>query len=619
VTGDNWTVRDWFHRNQRSASEFRADDHLSPIWSVASAMESLSELAARWGIELEYHDVHGGHHRAADHVLDRVVKALAGPGLQPAAYPEAPAQPLLAHQGDGRRKWILAVQLYGVRSSRNWGHGDFTDLANLLRIVAKLGGSGIGLNPLHALFYDTPGTGSPYSPSSRYFLNPLYVDVEAIAEFRPGETNIASELDALRHSELVDYVAVARVKLTALRAAYRVFLTEGDPQRRADFESYRRESGRELALFAAFETLRGLHRGTWYEWPPEWREPNGDIIERLSATHAEEMGFHEYLQWNASRQLEHCRDVARQLRMPIGLYLDTAVGVDPNGADVWMERSTMLQGLSVGAPPDQYNPAGQDWGLATYNPHGLVTSKFEPFRQMLRAAMRYSGATRIDHVLGLMRLFVIPHGLSARDGVYLRFPFSAMLEIVAEESQRWECIVIGEDLGTVPENFRANMDRWGLWRYLVVLFERNADGSFRAPSDYPERAIATFNTHDLPTFSGWMSGHDLRTKRDIGVDPGESDEDRERSRAALRAAAGMHQGFEDVVAFLAATPTRLVSIVIEDVFGAEDQTNVPGTVDQYPNWRHRWPVPIEILENDERFQRIAATLARAGRSAETAG
>jgi 4-alpha-glucanotransferase len=239
---------------------------------------------------------------------------------------------------------------------------------------------------------------------------------------------------------------------------------------------------------------------------------------------------------------------------------------------------------------------------------------------MLRAAMRCAGAVRIDHVLGLMRLFVIPHGLSAAGGAYLRLPFADMLAAVAEESRRWCCIVIGEDLGTVPENFRATMSAWGLWPYLVVLFERNHDGSFKRPEQYPERAIATFNTHDLASFAGWMTDHDLALKRGIGVDPGESDIDRHHSRVALCSTlsdvTGHQQiGFEAVAAFLAATPTRLVSIAIEDVLEIRDQPNVPGTVAQHPNWRRRWPVSLDALRTDQRVQRIAATFARAGRGA----
>jgi 4-alpha-glucanotransferase len=576
----------------------------------------LTELAARWGIEPSYLDIQGRRQDADEGTIRRIVEALSARGNQPASVREQARQPELAYQGDGRKCWVLAVQLYGVRSRRNWGHGDFSDLADLLEIIARLGGAGIGINPLHAQFYDRAScSGSPYSPNSRLFLNPLYVDVEAVEEFDRGHAvNIAPDIARLRDAELVDYCAVAALKIAALRAAYRSFAANGSRERRQDFAAYRQQRGRELENFAAFETLRAQHPGSWWEWPEQWRALTGDALRRLRQSHPDEIGFHEFLQWNAERQLEHCRDIARRQGLAIGLYLDTAIGVDVGGADAWMAQGIVLRGLSVGAPPDQFNPAGQDWGLTAYNPHGLVASRFEPFRQMLRAAMRYAGAVRIDHVLGLMRLFVIPHGLPASQGAYLRLPFAEMLAVVAEESRRWNCITIGEDLGTVPENFRATLSAWGVWSYLVVLFERNWDGSFRRPQEYPERAIATLNTHDLPTFAGWMSGHDLKTKRAIGVDPGETDDERQGSRHALTAALGSQQpGFDDVVAFLAATPTRLVSVAVEDILALEDQVNVPGTVSEHPNWRRRWPVLLEEFAADQRLMRIAATFSRAGR------
>ena len=579
-------------------------------------MENLSDSAARWGVESSYFDVQGGRHEASPEMLRRVIAALAKSQDEPAVYPDTGMHPEQAFQGNGLRVWVLAVQLYGVRSARNWGHGDFTDLAALLEIVAKLGGAGIGLNPLHALFYDRSATGSPYSPSSRLFINPLYVDVALAPGFKPRQIeSLSANIERLRNGELVDYLAVARLKLAALHVAFRDFITQRDAGAKADFEAFRGEGGRELAWFAAFETLRGLHADGWQNWPEEWRVPNDAVVGHLRQSHAGDIAFHEYLQWVADRQLAHCRDVAHQLHMPLGLYIDTAIGVDACGADAWTAQSAVLQGLSVGAPPDQYNPAGQDWGLTAYHPHGLVAAGFAPFRRMLRSAMRYAGAVRIDHVLGLMRLFVIPRGFDAADGVYLRYPFFSMLAVVAEESRRWRCIVIGEDLGTVPENFRTTLASWGIWSYLVMLFERHGDGTFRRPSDYPAMAVATLNTHDLPTFAGWMDGHDLRKKRAIGVDPGESDHERHGSRQALQAAIGPGGGFEAVVQFLAETPTRLVSVAIEDILGVEDQINMPGTVTQYPNWRQRWPVTLEALANDPRLQRIAKVLAKAGRAA----
>jgi 4-alpha-glucanotransferase len=232
---------------------------------------------------------------------------------------------------------------------------------------------------------------------------------------------------------------------------------------------------------------------------------------------------------------------------------------------------------------------------------------------LLKAAMRHSGAIRIDHVLGLMRLFVIPSGSGPRDGVYLRFPFETLLDVVADESRRNECIVIGEDLGTVPEGFRATMHRWGLWSCLVMMFEREWDGSFRPPQSYPENAVASFGTHDLPTFAGWMEGYDLTTKRAIDVNPGESDEDRERAHGALRQAVGGDGSVLEMVQFLAATPSRLVSVALEDVLAVRDQINVPGTIRQHPNWRRRLPVAVEDLGSDPRLREVGAVFDRAGR------
>jgi 4-alpha-glucanotransferase len=580
----------------------------------------LTELAARWGIEASYVDIQGRQQVAEGDTLRRIVEALSAAGSPPAAAESAARQPEPAYQGNGRKCWVLAVQLYGVRSRRNWGHGDFSDLAALLEIVADLGGAGIGLNPLHAQFYDHSAcSGSPYSPNSRLFLNPLYIDVESIEEFdRTHSASLSPDVARLCEVELVDYPAVATLKIAALHAAYRNFVASGSDKRRAEFAAYRTERGRALECFAAFETLRQKYSGAWPEWPQEWRQPNDDALRRLRESRPDDIGFHEFLQWNAERQLERCRDIARRRGMPIGLYLDTAVGVDPGGADAWMDQDVVLRGLSVGAPPDQFNPAGQEWGITAYNPHGLFARNFEPFRQMLRAAMRHAGAVRIDHVLGLMRLFVVPHGFGAAKGAYLRLPFADMMAVVAEESRRWNCITIGEDLGTVPEGFRETLAAWGVWSYLVVMFERNSDGSYRHPTEYPERAIATFNTHDLPTFAGWMSSHDLRTKHAIDVDPGETEHDRHHSRVtlcnALTAVTGNHQiGFGDIVTFLAKTPTRFVSIAIEDVLGVCDQTNVPGTVTEHPNWRRRWPVLLEEIASDQRLRDIAATLSRAGR------
>ena len=518
------------------------------------------------------------------------------------------------------RLWALAVQLYGVRSSRNWGHGDFTDLAGLVELAAKVGAAGIALNPLHALFDDRPEQASPYSPNSRLFLNPLYIDVEAVPEF-PGfdAGDRAQEIERLRRLDVIDYAGVAAAKLAALRLAYAHFLQHGAEDRRAQFAAFRRERRQWLARFASFEHLRRRFLSVWWEWPAEWRTPDAAHMLSLMRDAGDEIGFFAFTQWIADSQLAQCCAKARELRLPIGLYLDVAVGVEAGGADAWSEQEAVLNDLSLGAPPDILNTAGQNWGLSGFSPTGLQRREFEPFRQMLREAMRYSGAIRLDHVLGLRRLFVIPHGMNPKDGTYVQLPLEALLAVVAQESIRHECIVIGEDLGTVPDGFRETMADWGLWSYLVMLFERRADRSFKAPGEYKRDALASFNTHDLPTFAGWVDGRDQTVKRALGIDPGETDEERKQALAHLRVALGARPSdpldFAAVAKYLAATPTRLVVISMEDALGVVEQPNLPGTVHEHPNWRRRLPVSLEDLGDHPRLRTIGHIMIEAGRAA----
>ncbi len=437
-------------------------------------MENLSDSAARWGFETSYFDVQGGRHDASPEMLRRVIAALGKSQGEPAVYPDTGIHPEQAFQGDGLRVWVLAVQLYGVRSARNWGHGDFTDLAALLEIVAKARRRGRRTQSRCTRCSMTvPRPAARYSPSSRLFINPLYIDVDIGAGLQAAADRELQGRDRAAARGASSWTTLRWRGSSARRCTWPAAISS-----RCAMPPRRRISRRSAATVAVSSrclrrsrALRSLHAGNWPDWPEEWRVPSHAVVDHLRQSHGGEMAFHEYLQWIADRQLAHCRDVAKHHGMPIGLYLDTAIGVDASGADAWTGQRAMLQELSVGAPPDQYNPAGQDWGLTAYNPHGLIASHFEPFRRMLRASMRYAGAIRIDHVLGLMRLFVIPRGLGAADGVYLRCPFFAMLKVVAEESRRFHCVVIGEDLGTVPEGFRGTLQSWGLWSYLVMLFE----------------------------------------------------------------------------------------------------------------------------------------------------
>ena len=588
-----------------------------------------AEQAARLGILTEYHDALGRRRVADPEAFARIVEALEAPsppqggaGLKPAPAPplgEAglkPAPTQRCWQGAApRRDWALAVQLYGVRSRRNWGHGDFTDLGGLIALAADLGAGGIGLNPLHALFDAEP---SPYAPNTRQFLNPRYIDVEAVPEF-PGlrASGLEGEVAALRERDLVDYGGVVAAKEKALRLAYEAFRRSGRGERAREFESFRARRGAPLAQFACFETLRHRFGRPWSRWPAEWRAPSESSLARLRTSEQEQVGYFEFVQWIAHQQLERCRALAAERRLPIGLYLDIAVGARADGYDAWSERDVILSTVDLGAPPDMLNTAGQKWGIAGINPMGLEAGGFGLYRRVLQAAMRYAGAVRLDHVMGLERQFLVPNGMPADRGLYVRSPFAALLAVTAQESVAGRSIVIGEDLGTVPENFRETVAAWGIWSYLVMIFERGEHGAFKPAEDYRENALATFSTHDLPTFAGWRSSADLAVKRALGIDPGETDSERAAAIAAFDRALAVRRlsgsDFLSVARFLAATPSRLVVISMEDALGVVDQVNVPGTVDEHPNWRRRLPVALEDLRADTRLAALADAMRAEGR------
>ncbi|TMJ29452.1 MAG: 4-alpha-glucanotransferase [Alphaproteobacteria bacterium] len=529
--------------------------------------------------------------------------------------------PQQAYQGEPttpQRMWALAVQLYGVRSLRNWGHGDFSDLIAIVNLAADLGASGVGLNPLHAGFDDQAQEPSPYYPSSRFFLNSLYIDVEAIPEF-PGieAAGLTEKLALLRNRNVIDYHAVAQAKLIGLRLAHEAFRKHASPQRRNSLASFLATHPLPLARFACFELLRRRFTGPWWEWPEEWRRADASSIARLHRDEPE-VGFFEFVQWVAHEQLERCQAAARARGMPIGLYLDVAVGVRSDGFDAWCDQDAVLAGMAIGAPPDNLNTGGQNWGLAGLNPLGLEQQRFEPFHRLLRAAMQYAGAVRLDHVLGLQRLYLVPHGIAASQGTYIHLPFEALLATAALASVQNRCLVIGEDLGTVPDNFRETLADWGIWSYQVMLFERVGGGGFAGPESYRHNALVTFATHDLPTFAGWHAHRDLAVKRALNINPGESDSERNRARECLQEALRRHgiagNDFAAVAKYLAVTPSRLLVISMEDLLGVTEQVNLPGTVDEHPNWRQPLPVTIEELRNHPGLTVIADIMRSAGRS-----
>ena len=576
---------------------------------VRSGRPSRTELTAAAGLPVQWKIVAGpeliAKGEASEHAIEwptdlpmGIYRLQVSDGAATEDVPLISA-PERAFGGEFDRCWLIAVQLYGVRSARNWGMGDFTDLASLVELADQLGADGIGLNPLHALFDDRPGDCSPYSPNSRLFLNALYIDVEKLPEFQPDAAT-GEVLARLRAGDAVDYVSVAALKWRALRSAFTAFKANARPDRQQDFDKFRTERGALLSHFACFEALRHKFRKPWWEWPEEWRQPDEARCAALRQSEdSAEIEFVEFVQWTADRQLGAAADLARKLGMKVGLYLDVAVGVQADGFDAWNEQVAISRHLGVGAPPDPLNTAGQTWGLAGFNAAGLERESFAPYRDMLRASMRHAGAIRLDHVLGLKRLYLVPQGFTARDGVYVQMPFEALLAVTAQESVANRCVVIGEDLGTVPEGFRDQIADWGVWSYLVMMFERDDAGVFRSLDHYLTNALVTFNTHDLSTYAGWRSFGDLKLKRSLGIDPGESDDARWHALAmldeVLRHNAIERNDLYSIANFLARTKSRLLAVSLEDLLGVVDQPNIPGTIDEHPNWRRRLPVAIEDM------------------------
>jgi (1->4)-alpha-D-glucan 1-alpha-D-glucosylmutase len=521
------------------------------------------------------------------------------------------------------RIWGFMVQLYGVRSQRNWGIGDFGDLRALAELAASLGAGVVGVNPLHAAY------GSPYSPSSRHALNTVYLDIESIPEFACcGEAQRLTQSRAflarllqLRKAELVDYGGVRAAKHEVLELLYACF--RKDRARRRRFAEWHAKSSKALRDYGLYESLReALGSGGWQSWPREFQTPSSAEVRRFAKQKAERVEFHAYLQWNARQQLDLVQRRTQELGMPVGLYFDLALGADRGGAEVWSDRAAYATRASVGAPPDEFNPRGQDWGLPPYSPRALRAAGYRPFVELLRANMPQGGALRLDHVMALARLYWIPSGSKPDKGGYVHYPLEDLLGLLAQESRRNRCMVIGEDLGTVTAELRKALNDAGVLSYRPLFFEKQADGSYRAPAAYPREALTCVSTHDLPTWRGFWEGHDLalRAKFGLSVDFEKERAQREQDKAGLRAALereGVDTSAAGAHAFLARTPCKLLMVQPEDVFELVEQANVPGTVDEHPNWRRKLPVSLERWKPDPRMQRLAASMAE--RSVTNAG
>jgi 4-alpha-glucanotransferase len=552
----------------------------------------------------------------------------------------------------GRRLWGIAVQLYTVRSHVNWGIGDFRDLEMLIRWMASCGAGFIGVNPLHAMAPADPARSSPYSASSRHFLNVLYISVPAVPEFadclgaraRMADPEFAQRLNVLRAQALVDYRGVADLKFEILALLHQEFRDKHlatRSERGRGFLEFVARRGLPLQLHARFDALDCYFRAAkgspsgWMSWPQEYRDVNGSAAARFALEHPTEIEFYAYLQWLAHEQLLQAQALTRELGMPIGLYGDYAVGANPSGSETWVDQASYCLGAEIGAPPDPLALKGQGWGIPPPDPAVLEAKPLHGFVHLIRDNMRYYGALRLDHVMSLCRLWWIPAGCAATAGAYVQYPLHQLLTVLSLESARSSCLVVGEDLGVVPDEMRRAMPEFGLYHYKVLLFEK-VPGRFRRPDEFERHALAAATTHDLPTLHSYWEARDIELRHRLNLYPSaeiESDVVRERDNdRAMLLSALREQGlnpahpsaplepYTDELGhalhlYLARSSTALVALQLEDLLGMIEPVNVPGTFAEYPNWQRKLTAAIEDMEarSDIKARLAEINSARQGR------
>ena len=532
--------------------------------------------------------------------------------------------------------WGYTAQLYSLTSKSNWGIGDFTDLITLVDKSSDQQAATIGLNPLHPLYQNNPAHRSPYSPSSRCFLNPIYIDVTQIPNFKSCESaQLKVNSDAFKQDiakvnscKLVDYPAVAKIKYEITELLFEDFcLNTNDiyKEMTLSFDRFKLNQADDLHRFATFDALyehfnlADKNVYGWTDWPKEFQNPKSDEVKVFQLSHTKRIEYFCFLQWIAHKQLSTVTQKTIDKGMAIGLYLDLAVGCDGSGFDVWSDKEVYVAGASIGAPPDDMNALGQNWGLTPINPVALQKQGYQPLVKALRSNMQYAGALRIDHILGLMRQYWVAPGMEANEGVYISFPWDNILRIIALESRRNNCVVIGEDLGNVPDGFSETIQSCGLLSFKVLFFERWESGLFKRPENFPTQSIVTIATHDTATLSGWWLGKDLEWRQKLNLYPndeaGIADRNsRENERKNLIAALDdlqvinmsnaplvepLQMNTELSIAvqkYLAASHSHIQLIPLEDSLEIVEQVNIPGTINQHPNWLQKLPVLLEDFD-----------------------
>lgn len=549
----------------------------------------------------------------------------------------------------GGKRAGLSVSLYGLRSERNWGCGDFTDLERLaVWLARRVGGAFILLNPLHAIHNRQPFNTSPYLPNSIFYQNFIYLDIERIEDFHQSawaralraSPRVAAEIQAVNQAAYVEYERVARLKRVFLKLAFRYFLreTRHDGPRAAEFQQFVETEGELLDRYATYCALdewihcRQRDVWTWPQWPAEYQHPESEATRRFARRHRRAIAFHKYVQWQISLQLERAQTTARTAGLGIGLMHDLALATDQYGSDLWAHRSFYVSGCRVGAPPDEFSPSGQDWAFPPPNAGRHWQDGYRLFQESIRKCARYGGALRIDHVMRFFRLFWIPEGKTPAEGTYVRDRHEDLLRVLALESVRNQIVLVGEDLGTVEPEVRETLARFGILGYRVFYFEKDAGGDFLRPDQYPVQTLVSSTTHDLPTLAGFWSGRDIEARRQAGVLPDndsylrtrkQRDLERQKILDLLHALHLVPEGtptsaesvpeltgeiHNAVIGFLTLTPSLLLAINQEDLTKDPEQQNLPGTTAQYPNWRHKMRYSLEELETSAEVEDFVTML-----------
>jgi len=510
---------------------------------------------------------------------------------------------------DRHRVWGGSLQLYELRSKRNWGIGDFEDLTEMVSFAGSLGADFIGLNPLHAPFLSDPDRCSPYEPSNRQMINPLYIAVDKVDGF---ETNpdLETRLQELRSTDLVDYVRVAETKLTVLRDLWTKWRSANRVSKASrDFHTFAKARGEHLRRHALFETLsalmlaRGLGTG-WTSWPEELQRHDSAEVAAIAEEHADTVDFHMWLQWLAHQQLTRAANFARDADLRVGLYFDLAVGEAIDGSATWSDRDVYISAATVGSPPDPFAPQGQDWHLAAIHPAKIAFGKNSPYLRVVASAMRYAGAIRIDHAAALRRLFLVPVDGGPEEGAYVDYPQDKLLRILASASTKYRCLVVGEDLGLLPNGLQDDLTEARILSYRILSYEREQDG-FKPASSYPRLSLACISTHDHQTLAGWWRGADIRARSEHGIVPPDMTEEHLQERRherkdlklaleralthppeRLPAASANEEKLNPLVLsahrFIAKSSSLLAAVRLADMTGEKRPTNIPGTSDTYP-------------------------------------